>query len=252
MTNPPAQSLIVHVVSHTHWDREWYHPVGRFRQRLVALIDALLDDRDDEAPFLLDGQAIVLEDYLEVRPQRRDDLRARLRDGSLEAGPWYVLADELIPSGESLVRNLLAGRAVLDGLGATAPKVLYSPDAFGHPATLPAIAAGFGMPLIVLWRGYGGAEHPRGDVARWRASDGSSALVYHLSPNGYELGASLPVGEQAARDRWTALRAVLAPRATTGQVLLPNGADHHARQRDRARAVETLALAARPDDVRLT
>lgn len=252
MTNPPAQSLIVHVVSHTHWDREWYHPAGRFRQRLVALIDALLDDRDDVAPFLLDGQAIVLEDYLEVRPQRRDDLRARLLDGSLEAGPWYVLADELIPSGESLVRNLLAGRAVLDELGATAPMVLYSPDAFGHPAMLPAIATGFGMPLIVLWRGYGGAQHSRGDVARWRAADGSSALVYHLSPHGYELGASLPVDAQAARDRWAALRAVLAPRALTGQVLLSNGADHHARQRDRVRAVESLAVAARPDDVRLT
>src|SRR5450755_3906953 len=179
MTAHVELPLIVHVVSHTHWDREWYHPVGRFRQRLVALIDALLDDREDLAPFLLDGQAIVLDDYLEVRPERREELRARLRDGSLEAGPWYVLADELIPSGESLVRNLLAGRAVLDALGASAPRVLYSPDAFGHPAMLPAIAAGFGMPLIVLWRGYGGAQHPRGDLARWRAPDGSSATRCH-------------------------------------------------------------------------
>ena len=252
MTTPPERPLIVHVVSHTHWDREWYHPVGRFRQRLVALIDALLDDRDDVAPFLLDGQAIVLDDYLEVRPERRDDLRARLRDGSLEAGPWYVLADELIPSGESLVRNLLAGRAVLGALGATAPHVLYSPDAFGHPAMLPAIAVGFGMPLIVLWRGYGGAGHPRGDVARWRAPDGSSAILYHLSPSGYELGASLPPDAESSRDRWKALRAVLAPRATVGQVLLPNGADHHAKQSERVRAVNTLMTAARPDDVKLT
>ena len=157
MATRPDQPLIVHVVSHTHWDREWYHPAGRFRQRLVSLVDALLDDTIDTGPFLLDGQAIVLEDYLAVRPERRDEIAARLRDGSLEAGPWYVLADELIPSGESLVRNLLLGRAVLRQLGASSPQVLYSPDAFGHPAMLPAIAAGFGMPLIVLWRGYGGA-----------------------------------------------------------------------------------------------
>ncbi len=252
MTASAEPPLIVHVVSHTHWDREWYHPVGRFRQRLVALIDALLDDREDIAPFLLDGQAIVLDDYLEVRPERREELRARLRDGSLEAGPWYVLADELIPSGESLVRNLLAGRAVLDALGATAPRVLYSPDAFGHPAMLPAIAAGFGMLLIVLWRGYGGAQHPRGDVARWIAPDGSSALLYHLSPSGYELGSSLPLDDASARERWSELRATLAPRATVAHVLLPNGADHHARQAGRARAVTALAAAARPDDVRLT
>ncbi|HEV7703389.1 MAG TPA: hypothetical protein VGO46_03810, partial [Gemmatimonadaceae bacterium] len=190
MATRTEQPLIVHVVSHTHWDREWYHPVGRFRQRLVSLIDALVDDATDTGPFLLDGQAIVLEDYLSVRPERRDAIAARLRDGSLEAGPWYVLADELIPSGESFVRNLLAGRAVLRSLGATSPNVLYSPDAFGHPAALPAIAAGFGMPLIVLWRGYGGAKHPDGDAARWLAPDGSAAIIYHLTPSGYELGAS--------------------------------------------------------------
>jgi alpha-mannosidase len=252
MAPSPDQPLTVHVVSHTHWDREWYHPVGRFRQRLVALIDALLDDHDDLAPFLLDGQAIVLEDYLAIRPERREELAARLRLGSLEAGPWYVLADELIPSGESLVRNLLAGRAVLDSLGASAPQLLYSPDAFGHPAMLPAIACGFGMPLIILWRGFGGAGHPRGDAARWCAPDGSCVLIYHLSPDGYELGASLPVKSEDARVRWASLRAVLEPRATLGEVLLPNGADHHARQLSRARAVHVLADAARPDVVRLS
>lgn len=252
MTPTANSPLVVHVVSHTHWDREWYLPAGRFRQRLVALIDALLDDREDDAPFLLDGQTIVLEDYLEVRPERRELVAARLRDGSIEAGPWYVLADELIPSGESLVRNLFAGRATLRALGATAPAVLYSPDAFGHPAMLPAIAAGFGIQVIVLWRGYGGQHHPHGDVARWRAPDGSSALLYHLSPDGYELGASLPVDEREARDRWKSLRSVLAPRATVGVVLLPNGADHHARQPNRRRAVASLAAAGAPDQIGLS
>ncbi|HSU94234.1 MAG TPA: hypothetical protein VLI43_11030, partial [Gemmatimonadaceae bacterium] len=252
MATRPDQPLTVHVVSHTHWDREWYQPAGRFRQRLVALIDALLDDHEDLAAFLLDGQAIVLEDYLAVRPERRDELAARLQSGSLEAGPWYVLADELIPSGESLVRNLLAGRAVLDSLGASAPQLLYSPDAFGHPAMLPALAHGFGMPVIILWRGYGGPTHPRGDIALWRAPDGSAALLYHLSPDGYELGASLPASDEEAQARWKSLRAVLDPRATLREVLLPNGADHHARQPDRARAVRALATAAQPDTVQLT
>ena len=252
MATRPDQPLTVHVVSHTHWDREWYQPAGRFRQRLVALIDALLDDHEDLAAFLLDGQAIVLEDYLAVRPERRNELAARLQSGSLEAGPWYVLADELIPSGESLVRNLLAGRAVLDSLGASAPQLLYSPDAFGHPAMLPALAHGFGMPVIILWRGYGGPTHPRGDIALWRAPDGSAALLYHLSPDGYVLGASLPASDEEAQARWKSLRAVLDPRATLREVLLPNGADHHARQPDRARAVRALATAAQPDTVQLT
>lgn len=252
MAPPHDQPLTVHVVSHTHWDREWYHPAGRFRQRLVPLIDALLDDREDPAPFLLDGQAIVVEDYLAVRPERRDELVAKLQSGALEAGPWYVLADELIPSGESLVRNLLVGRSVLDALGAKAPQLLYSPDAFGHPAMLPAIAAGFGMPLVVLWRGYGGAAHPSGNVARWRAPDGSDVLLYHLAPDGYELGSSLPAAPDAARTRWASLRSILEPRATLRIALLPNGADHHAKQPDRADAVRALADAASPSDVRLS
>ena len=94
----PDKHLDVRLVVHTHWDREWYRPVGQFRARLVALIDEILDGRAG-SPFLLDGQAIVLEDYLDVRPERAADVSAALRQRVIEAGPWYVLADALIPSG---------------------------------------------------------------------------------------------------------------------------------------------------------
>ena len=237
----------VHVVTHTHWDREWYHPVGRFRQKLVALIDELLSSPPDPGKcFLLDGQAIVLEDYLLVRPERAAEIAERLRAGTLEAGPWYVLADELIPGGESLVRNLLAGRRALERVRASSPPVLYCPDSFGHPAALPMIAAGFGMKLIVLWRGLGGASRPVPDVVRWHAADGSEALVYHLAPSGYELGSSLPPGEREARERWERIRAELLSRAATRVALLPNGADHHALQLHHAESLAALAAAAAP------
>ncbi|NUQ11965.1 MAG: alpha-mannosidase, partial [Gemmatimonadaceae bacterium] len=123
-TGPPEEHLLVLVVAHTHWDREWYRTAARFRPRLVALIDELLQGVAG-SPFLLDGQAVVLEDYLEWRPECAADLSRALRAGGLEAGPWYVLADELIPSGEGLVRNLLAGRRVLSALRAAPPPVLY-------------------------------------------------------------------------------------------------------------------------------
>src|SRR5688500_11059962 len=160
--------LTVHVVSHTHWDREWYHPAGRFRQRLVELIDELLDDPPtDGSSFLLDGQTVVLEDYLEVRPERASELATALRDGQLEAGPWFVLADELMPSGEALVRNLLAGQRTMRALRGQPPPVLYCPDSFGHPAALPELARGFGCTTILLWRGFGGARWPATNVFRW-------------------------------------------------------------------------------------
>src|SRR5690348_7534216 len=177
----PESELTVYVVSHTHWDREWYQPSGRFRQRLVSLIDEVLDDPPASGDsFLLDGQAVVLEDYLAVRPERHGELAARLREGVIEAGPWYVLADELIPSGEALVRNLLLGRRVLRRLRAPSPPVLYSPDSFGHPAALPTIAAGFGLPVTILWRGFGGRRWPASDTVRWLSASGESVILYHL------------------------------------------------------------------------
>ncbi len=243
-------ALEVHIVTHTHWDREWYHPVERFRQRLVTLVDELLDDPPaGNESFLLDGQAIVLEDYLEVRPDRAVELERLLRGGKVEAGPWYVLADELIPSGEALVRNLLTGRRVLRRLHATPPPVLYCPDSFGHPAALPSIAAGFGLPLIVLWRGYGGPRWPDGDTVRWTSPGGDSALVFHLPRDGYEFGSHLPLTAAEAAVRWGRMRAELVPRSTCGVMLVPNGADHHARQHRFRDALTLLEQAGAADGV---
>jgi alpha-mannosidase len=248
---PPARSLTLLVVPHTHWDREWYHTAERFRQRLVALIDELLDDPPPAGEsFLLDGQAIVLEDFLAIRPERAAELSALLRDGRIEAGPWYVLADELIPSGEALVRNLLAGREVVRRMRGEPPPVLYCPDSFGHPAILPELARGFGCELIVLWRGYGGPRWPAGDTVRWRGPTGAEVIVHHLPPDGYEFGSTLPIDPGAAAERWMRVVTVMAPRATTGVALLLNGADHHARQLGQRDAVAALATVARPDVIR--
>jgi mannosylglycerate hydrolase len=244
MTPSPLE---VYVVAHTHWDREWYHPAERFRQRLVGLIDELLRlGTPAGQSFLLDGQAVLLDDYLQVRPEKAPELAAVLREGLIEAGPWYVLPDELIPSGEALVRNLLAGRALIRQLGGEPPPVLYCPDSFGHPAALPDVANGFDYNLVVLWRGYGGARWPAGDTVRWRGPSGHEAIVYHLPPDGYEFGSTLPTHPDEVKARWERLAAVLAPRATTGVVLLLNGADHHARQWHQREALHALAQAATP------
>ncbi|MDF2771553.1 MAG: glycoside hydrolase family 38 [Geminicoccaceae bacterium] len=246
-SNPEHRGdTIVHLVAHTHWDREWYHPAGRFRQRLAALIDELLDDDEPRTPFLLDGQAVVLDDYAALRPGRTEEIARALRDGSIEAGPWYVLADELIPSGEALVRNLLAGRRVLRRFDAEAPPVLYSPDAFGHTSALPLLARGFGCELAVVWRGYGGSRWPSGDTARWQSRDGTSVILFHLPPDGYEFGSSLPADAEGARARWRAVYGTLGPRSRTGIMLLQNGADHHARQAGFDHAIDALSAAAAP------
>lgn len=246
---PPAAPPSVFVLRHTHWDREWYHPVSRFRKRLVDLIDGLLTTKPN-APFLLDGQAIVLRDYVAARPERAAELATAL-GSHVEAGPWYVLADELIPGGEALVRNLLAGRRVLRGFRATAPPVLYSPDSFGHPATLPALAAGFGYRTAIVWRGYGSRRFPPGDSVRWRAPSGDEVLLFHLPPDGYEFGSHLPADDEQAVLRWAAMRRVLEPRSALGIWLVQLGADHHAPQPDEEKAIAALGRAASPVPVQV-
>ncbi len=234
----------VHVVPHTHWDREWYHPAAVFGVRLLRLVDDLLDlleRRPDFRTFLLDGQAIVLDDYLAARPEHADRLRRLFAEGRLEAGPWYVLADEFLVSAEALVRNLLAGARTVRRLGGRPMAVGYSPDAFGHPAGFPSILAGFGLEVALLWRGLGGGPGEDGDLYRWRGPDGAEVLLVHLSPPGYENGQSLPASAPALRERWARLRAQLAPRARVPHWLVLAGADHHAAQHDLPEIVGRLA-----------
>ena len=218
-----------HLIPHTHWDREWYLPQSVFLTRLVPALDDLLDrlESDSDSTFLLDGQTVLLEDYLRVRPDQEQRVAGLVRAGRLQIGPWYILADEQIPTGESLIRNLLVGQADGDRLGGRTD-VLYSPDAFGHPAFWPQLASEFGIRYGVIWRGLGGEPGQERDLYRWKGPDGREVLLYHLPPDGYEVGASLVADPDRLPGIWARIRAMLVPRAATRQVAVFVGADHHA------------------------
>ncbi len=223
-------ATIVHLIPHTHWDREWYLPLGGFRARLVAAVDSLLAQFEADprlTSFLLDGQTVLLRDYLAVRPEQREAVARLVRSGRLQLGPWYVLADEQIPSGESLLRNLAAGTADAEEFGGRLD-VLHSPDAFGHPAVWPALGAEFGISSGTLWRGLGAEQTGQRDLAWWDAPDGRRILVYHLPPDGYEIGSALLVDDDRLAAAWTQVASQVLPRAATRHVAVFVGADHHA------------------------
>jgi len=239
--------LVFHLIPHTHWDREWYLSRATFGARLVLMIDDLLARMEQDPAFrafLLDGQAILIADYLAARPEAAPRVEALVRGGRLQIGPWYVLADEQIPSGEALIRNLLLGRAESERVGGRTD-VLYSPDAFGHPAMLPDLAREFALPAGVLWRGLD-REAARGrDLVRWRGPAGGEVLLYHLPPAGYEVGSSLFARAGVTPEAWRALRAALVARAAGPHVAVFLGADHHwahpavGRLRERLAALES-------------
>jgi len=165
----------------THWDREWYEPFQEFRMWLVELVDELLAlmAKDPEYRcFHLDGQAVVLQDYLEIRPERRAALVELLKAGRLIAGPWYDLPDEWLISGESFIRNLMMGMRVCGELGVPAMRFAYTPDQFGHIAALPMIMQGFDMKAGICWRGTQDENYPAQFV--WVGPDGSRMVTHKL------------------------------------------------------------------------
>ena len=173
-------------VASTHWDREWYEPFQGFRYHLDELFDELLEtmSRDERfACFQTDGQSSLIEDYLEIRPEREELLRHLATQNRLRIGPWYTLPDENLVAGESLIRNLEEGLRVARELG-HASRVGFACDLFGHVSQLPQIFRGFGIDNAFIFRGVNEDTHQ--GLFRWQGADGSEVITHRFGPdNGY-------------------------------------------------------------------
>jgi len=184
----PDKRYTLHVISHTHWDREWYQEFQGFRQRLVFQMDAMLDlmeRREDFRYFHLDGQTVCLEDYLQIRPENRERLTKLMREGRVLVGPWFAMPDELLLSGESLVRNLMLGHRICAEFGVDPMPIGYVSDIFGHCSQFPQIVRGFGMDTVFLHRGTSNADDA--SEMLWEGADGSEVLVIKAYPHtGYQ------------------------------------------------------------------
>ena len=180
---------VIHLVPHTHWDREWYEPFQVFRMRLVDLIDQLLERMaaDPRLRFTLDGQTATVDDYLEIRPEAEPLIRQLIAEGRLAIGPWMILLDEFLVSGETIVRNLEMGWQRAEALGG-AMRVGYLPDMFGHIAQMPQILRRAGIDRAVVWRGVPAVIDRHHFL--WRSPDGSTVDTEYLV-GGYGNGAYL-------------------------------------------------------------
>ncbi len=226
----------LHLVSHTHWDREWYRTFQQFRLRLVHLVDGVLDLLEKDRTFkyfMLDGQTIVLEDYLLMRPENEERIRKHVRSGRLAIGPWHILPDEFLVSPEATIRNLLEGKRTCNRFGPRM-NVGYVPDPFGHIGQLPQILQGFDIQTACVQRGL---SDERCEFW-WEAPDGSRVFMAYLR-DGYGNAAGLPT---ASAEHFTAevrrLRdSLLAHSNTDRSVLLMHGTDHMEPPTDTAKAI---------------
>lgn len=222
----PNRDYQLHIISHTHWDREWYLSHESFRLLLVDLLDHLIDLMENDPGyrfFHMDGQTIVLEDYLEIRPHQRDRLARLIRDGHILIGPWYLQNDEFLASAEATVRNLLIGHRICREFDVEPMKVGYIPDQFGNISQMPQILRGFGIDRCIFGRGYRGPGVPE---FFWRSPDGSEVFAIHML-QWYNNAQRLPRDPTRAISM---IREIIESQTKanvqTRHLLLMNGVDH--------------------------
>ncbi|MFE9392532.1 alpha-mannosidase [Streptomyces sp. NPDC006784] len=236
VTQPGTEELVI--VPHTHWDREWYLPFQQFRLQLIGLLDEVLErmGNDSRQRFTLDGQAVAVDDYLEVRPDRREQLAALVAAGRLAVGPWQILLDEFLCSGENIVRNLELGLRRSRQLGGSLP-VGYLPDMFGHCAQMPQILRGAGLEHACVWRGVPASVDSH--VFAWTAPDGTAVRTEYLAAGGYGSAAGLFDDPERVAERAGAVAdALRAWRPDGSPMLAMYGSDHTAPAADLADLLE--------------
>lgn len=217
-------SIKAYVYAHTHWDREWYRTFQQYRLRLIEVIDVILEelDKNELKYFTLDGQAIVLEDYLEARPENKDRLISYVNKGRLDIGPWYVLPDEFLVSGESLVENLYLGHKTSTMFGIT-NKIGYLPDTFGHSIDIPLILNKFDIDNAILWRGV----NSNNTEFIWYSMDKSKVKTFHLLEGYYNI--TLQDDKLDIEEKLNALTDFINKiklKTTLDCLLIPAGGDH--------------------------
>lgn len=216
----------VHVVPHSHWDREWYFTTSRSKIYLMHDLQKVLTqlEKDNNYDhFILDGQASLLEDYLNWRPQDKDRIKKLVQAGQLIIGPWYTQTDQLVISGESIVRNMLYGMQICKEFGEYM-NVGYVPDSFGQAASMPQIYQQFGIEDTLFWRGVSDDEVKQTEFT-WKGEDGSTVTAFQI-PSGYYIGGAIPEKKEALgeflhqepfKTTWS--------RSSTHHVYFPNGFD---------------------------
>lgn len=241
----------VYVVSHSHWDREWYMPYEQHHMRLIELIDNLIylfENDPDYKFFHLDGQTIILDDYLAVRPEKRQILKTLIKKGKLQVGPFYILQDDFLTTSESNARNMLIGHMESQKWGGNPVKVGYFPDTFGNMGQTPQMMKQIGLETAMFGRGVkptGFANVVTDDdqfssqysEMKWRGPDGSDILGI-LFANWYDNGKEIPIDPKMAKQYWDEKIKQTDQFASTDNLLFLNGSDHEPVQMNLSKAIK--------------
>lgn len=173
------------IIPHTHWDREWYFTTSRSKiyslNHFKEIFD-VLENNKNFSHFLLDAQLSIIDDYLEFHPYDENRIKKLVTEGKLIIGPWYTQTDQMVISGESIIRNLYYGIERAKDFGAYM-KTGYMPDSFGQSAQMPQLLNGFNIKYNTFKRGLGDSHYPKNEFY-WESPDGSRVFNMYLDRYG--------------------------------------------------------------------
>ena len=235
----------VHIINHTHWDREWFLTHEYTTAWIPALVDSLgkLVEENDAYQFLFDGQTLVVEDLLSTRPDYRDAVQDLIKTTALSIGPIYSQPDWRMVSGELHVRNLLYGLGDAEALGGH-PDVAWLVDTFGHISQAPQLLAQTGIDAAFVWRGVPEMT----PLFVWEGSDGTQIPTIDLF-SGYRNLYGVTKTPDIAVDRLVAEVDKLAPVYGDLPIPLFDGYDLDTEPEDPARYYAHLDV---PERISLT
>lgn len=216
----------IHVISHSHWDREWYFTTSRSKVYLMKDLGDVLNTLENDPEFkyfMVDAQGSLLDDYIKWRPQDKERISKLVNDGRLVIGPWYTQTDQLVISGESIVRNMYYGMKRCESFGKYM-NVGYVPDSFGQSGNMPQIYRQFGIEDTLFWRGVSDDMVKHTDY-NWRGDDGSVVFTTQI-PFGYYIGGNIPEEPEENEEFWQKECLEKAGgRSATRHIYFPNGFD---------------------------
>jgi len=184
LARPTLSSHRVTAVGHAHIDSAWLWPVRETRRKCARTFanQLRLMERYPEHRFAC-SQAAQYQWIKDEHPHLYEQIKARVAEGRWEpVGGMWVEADSNVPSGESLVRQLVYGKRFFLDEFAIETAELWIPDVFGYSAALPQIASQAGIRAIVTqkmsWNDTNVFPHT---TFWWEGHDGSRILA-HFPP----------------------------------------------------------------------
>lgn len=222
----------VSIISHTHWDREWYLNSPYTNEWLLKFFDSLFEvfEKRSDFKFVLDGQTLILEDYLDELNKKglnvedyKNKLKHYIEKGNLVIGPYYMQTDWKIVDEECLVRNILYGLKISKEFGR--PMMIgWLLDNFGQVSQCPQIHKKFGIDSLVVWRG---AKFENDNIKSefiWQSPDKSEVLASYLIAsyrNGMRLGEFKDIFKKRIESEYEKLKDF----TISNNVLIMNGYD---------------------------